>query len=140
MGASVKRHTLTEFGFYDLQITEEGRNDPLFAGLPDYHRVFHWHEDTFDLPAGAILLATSENTKNQAFRYGNRVYGLQYHIELDEPLFAAWLHEAMDSLKSDIIGSAVFTMPEQERVQHFSVYHEHSHILLKNFLKMNNLY
>lgn len=140
LGAGVKRHTHSEFGFYDLQITTEGRDDPLFAGLPDYHRVFHWHDDTFDLPTGAALLATSADTRNQAFRYGNRAYGLQYHIELDEPLFRAWLQEAMDRVESDRIDSAVFTISEQERRQRFSIYHEHSHILLKNFLKMSNLY
>ena len=59
LGGQVKLHTMTELGFFDVQLTEEGKRDPLFAGMPGYQKVFHWHEDTFDFPAAAVLLATS---------------------------------------------------------------------------------
>src|SRR5262249_48981469 len=65
-GGKVRKHTLTEFGFYEVQFTEQGKHDPLFAGFrTSYQTVVHWHEDTFDLPVGATLLATSETTQNQ---------------------------------------------------------------------------
>ena len=51
-----------------------------------------WHYDTFDLPAGATLLASSESYANQAFRLGAS-YGLQFHLEVDSPLFATWLDD-----------------------------------------------
>ena len=44
--------------------------------------VLHWHHDTFDLPAGAVLLASSDRYPHQAFRVGRRAYGLQFHVEL----------------------------------------------------------
>jgi GMP synthase (glutamine-hydrolysing) len=49
-------------------------------------KVFQWHGDTFDIPAGAVHLAASRLCVNQAFRYGENVYGLQFHLEVDEPM------------------------------------------------------
>src|SRR5438552_3238562 len=92
LGGIVKRHTTTEFGFYDVHFTDEGSSDPLYMGLPGQQKVFHWHEDTFDLPPGAVLLASNNNTRNQAFRYGNCAYGTQYHIELNNSLLDSWLY------------------------------------------------
>jgi GMP synthase (glutamine-hydrolysing) len=57
-------------------------DDPL-AGLPPEAHVLHWHGDTFDLPAGATLLASSAICRNQAFRLKRRLFGLQFHCEVD---------------------------------------------------------
>src|SRR5260370_1029739 len=78
LGAVVKKHTTPEIGFFEVPFTGEGETDPLYKGLSGYQKVFHWHGDTFDLPSGAVLLATNEHTKNQAFRYGHCAYGVQY--------------------------------------------------------------
>jgi GMP synthase-like glutamine amidotransferase len=58
-------------------------NDPLFGGL---HRftTLHWHGDTFDLPEGAVHLASSALYANQAFRVGERAWGIQFHPEVDQ--------------------------------------------------------
>jgi GMP synthase (glutamine-hydrolysing) len=53
-----------------------------FPGIPVQITSFHWHGDTFDLPAGAIPLAYSENTSNQAFLYKNNILGIQFHPEM----------------------------------------------------------
>ena len=53
--------------------------------------VYQWHTDVFDLPDGAVRLARSEQSENQAFRYGERAWGLQFHPEVDAPLFAGWM-------------------------------------------------
>ncbi len=139
LGASVKQHTITEIGFFDVQFTEMGKADPLYAGLPGHQKVFHWHEDIFDLPQGAILLATSENTANQAFRYG-RAYGIQYHIELSPQMLDIWLY--YPAFKQDMINSIgldAYHTIEQTRPIQYLTYHKHTWLLFENFLRINKL-
>lgn len=139
LGASVKQHTITEIGFFDVQLTEAGKADPLYAGLPGYQKVFHWHEDIFDLPQGAIHLATSKNTANEAFRY-RRAYGIQYHIELTPQVLDIWLHSP--ACKQDIIGSIgldAYLAIERTRSAQYSIYHRHTWVLFENFLRIHGL-
>jgi GMP synthase (glutamine-hydrolysing) len=140
LGGQTRLHTMTEIGFFDVSLTDLGQQDPLFSGLPGYQKVFHWHEDTFELPADAILLATHANTKNQAFRYGRRAYGLQYHIELDEDTLNFWLYEP--SLKESIIevmGLEAYQAIDQERPLSFPLYQQHTVLLFENFLRICDL-
>jgi len=140
LGAAVKLHTLKEVGFYDIALTEEGRKDALYQGLPGYQKVFHWHEDTFDLPQGAVLLATNEGTPHQAFRYGRRAYGLQYHIEVDPTMLDSWLrHSGTEHDIIDMVGIVAYNAITLERPIHFPVYHAHTRIVLKNFLTISGL-
>ncbi|MDB5439927.1 MAG: glutamine amidotransferase [Caulobacteraceae bacterium] len=78
-----------EIGFYPLRLTVVGANSPL-APL-EGREVLHWHGDTFDLPAGAERLASSALYENQAFRLGERILGLQFHIETDPAVLETWL-------------------------------------------------
>ena len=65
--------------------------DPVFGPLPLSPDVLEWHHDEIDrLPAGATLLASNPVYPNQAYRVGEHVYGLQFHIEPDEPLIRQW--------------------------------------------------
>jgi GMP synthase (glutamine-hydrolysing) len=65
--------------------------DPLFGPLPLSPDVLQWHHDEIDrLPAGATLLASSPSYPHQAYRIGEHVYGLQFHIEPDEALIRRW--------------------------------------------------
>ena len=140
LGGQVKQHTLTEIGFYNVPFTEAGKQDALFMGLPGYQKVFHWHEDAFELPPGSILLATNETTTNQTFRYGSRAYGLQYHIELNSELFDLWL--GLPEFQQEIIaaiGADAYTDIQQERSTHYQLYHHHTCILFENFLRISEL-
>jgi len=140
LGGTVERHTLTEIGFSEVQETDEGRRDPLYAGLAEQQLVYQWHEDTFTIPPGAVRLATSEKTTNQAFRYGRATYGLQYHIELTPEMLDTWLHEP--SLKEEIIGALGETEYEriiQERPQYFTDYHRNTRRMFENFLRIAGL-
>jgi len=140
LGGQVKLHTMTELGFFDVQLTEEGKRDPLFAGMPGYQKVFHWHEDTFDLPAAAVLLATSENTQNQAFRYGQHAYGLQYHIEVDDTMLNTWLYTpAMQESMLETLGRDAYQALEKERLSQMPLYQEHTRLMVKNFLRASSL-
>ena len=59
--------------------------------LENTRPIFEWHSDTFELPSGCELLASSRSCPNQAFRHGENVYGFQFHMEVDGPLVERWL-------------------------------------------------
>ena len=78
LGARVYPAPAKEIGWGELQLSEAGRNGPLrhFTGVP----VLHWHGDTFDLPQGAELLASTEICPNQAFSFGRQALACQFHL------------------------------------------------------------
>jgi GMP synthase (glutamine-hydrolysing) len=83
-------------GFNALHPTPAASEDPLMSVFSDGDVVFHWHEDTFDLPEGATLLATGDPVRTQAFRYGDRAWGTQFHLEVDRAEIDLWLKTAGD--------------------------------------------
>lgn len=87
LGAGVKPGT-KELGFSTLTLTDAGADSPLkhLKGVP----VLHWHGDTFDIPAGAELLASTDICRNQAFAIGRNALGLQCHPEGDFPALEDW--------------------------------------------------
>jgi GMP synthase (glutamine-hydrolysing) len=91
LGARVYPSGIKEIGWYDLMPTADAANDPLLHHLRPGEKVFQWHGDTFDLPKGAVHLASSALCTNQAFRYGENAYALQFHLEVDGPMIDDWL-------------------------------------------------
>lgn len=92
LGAPVTKNPEKEIGWYEVMPTEAGRADPLVGNFAARERIFQWHGDTFAIPHGAVHLARSPLCENQAFRYGENAYGLQFHLEVDEPMIRRWLH------------------------------------------------
>ena len=90
LGAKVFPGHGAEIGFGAIELTEAGRKDALLTGLGGHLPAFHWHGDTFTLPQGAVLLASSPMYPHQAFRLGSRAYGFQFHIEPDTDTWTAW--------------------------------------------------
>lgn len=90
-----------EIGWEPISLTMEGRVDPVISPLAQLAAVFHWHGETFDLPPGAMRLAFSALTLNQAFRLGRCAYGLQFHLEVDAPMIVSWLAEYPNDLAPD---------------------------------------
>jgi GMP synthase (glutamine-hydrolysing) len=86
-----------EVGFQTVHPTKAAADDALLSAYSDGDRVFQWHEDTFELPAGATLLATGDDVPHQAFRVGDLAWGIQFHFEVDGAELEEWLDEA-DSL------------------------------------------
>lgn len=99
LSARVYKAPAKEIGWYDLSLTEEGVRDPLFSPFPKTFPVFQWHGDTFDLPNGAKLIATSSPVQNQAFRYGENAYGLQFHLEVTEEMIREWMKKYEEEFK-----------------------------------------
>ncbi len=92
LGANVRPNNVREIGWYHLHPTAAAGGDPLCRHLDGSQYVFQWHAYTFDLPPGAIHLASTPTCPNQGFRYGDGAYGLQFHLEADEHLIQRWLH------------------------------------------------
>ena len=90
LGAEVVACPAPEVGLLPVFITEAGAADPVFAGLPRELLTLQWHGDTFSLPDGAVLLASSPAYPNQAFRCGRYAYGVQFHLELSREMAAEW--------------------------------------------------
>jgi len=90
LGGKVVRGPLPEVGILPVHATPEALVDPVFAGLAWPRPTLQWHQDTFDLPEGATLLATSPAYPNQAFRVGDVAYGVQFHVEVDEEMADEW--------------------------------------------------
>jgi len=78
LGAKVFRNPVKEIGWFPIEGVKA--NSSSFA-FPQATEVFHWHGETFDLPPGATLLASSKGCTNQAFQLGRSVIGLQFHLE-----------------------------------------------------------
>ena len=90
-GERVQPNDEFEFGFPAIEITPEGREDPLLAGLAPRQRIMQWHEDTFGVPAGAVRLMIGSACKNQAFRLGRTAYAFQCHWEVSMDLAKDWV-------------------------------------------------
>lgn len=82
LGARVCANREKEIGWFPVTRTGAAMQTALGECLPERFTPFHWHGDTFDLPAGAVQLARSEACENQAFLYRNRILGLQFHLEM----------------------------------------------------------
>lgn len=90
LGAHVRKAEIPEIGWIDLQ-TEAGALVPEWFGERSSLRVFQWHSDSFDLPQGASLLASSTYCRNQAYLYRGRHLGMQFHCEVKVDMIRQWL-------------------------------------------------
>jgi GMP synthase-like glutamine amidotransferase len=95
LGAEVTTGPFPEIGLGEVTLTADGRRDPVTG--PEYGGLaatdlpcVHWHRDTFSMPTGAVHLAATRVFPHQAFRWGDRAYGLQCHVEVDREVARAW--------------------------------------------------
>jgi len=97
LGARVYPGPEKEIGWYKVDVTGEGEKDPVFKTLllkgEKKAEVFQWHGDTFDLPEGSVRLASSTLYENQAFRWGEKAYALQFHIEVTPEIIEDWFRD-----------------------------------------------
>lgn len=91
-GAKVKKAPQREIGWHKVNLTDAARTDALFQNLPLQLEVFQWHQDMFEIPKGAQLLAASDTCPYQAFRFGRDAYGLQFHIEVTPQMVESWVN------------------------------------------------
>lgn len=91
LDAAVMKAPVREVGFEPIHPTAAAADDALVSHLADGDMEFQWHMDTFALPAGAILLAAGDRVENQAYRIGDRTWGLQFHLEIVRDEMEMWL-------------------------------------------------
>lgn len=99
LGARVYTGPAPEVGVGRVALTRAGRGDPVFGALPAGFEALHWHSDTFELPADAVLLATSPQYDHQVFRW-NSSYGVQCHLEASPEMAGTWL--ALDAYRTSL--------------------------------------
>jgi GMP synthase (glutamine-hydrolysing) len=91
LDAEVVKAPVREVGFEPIHPTESAGEDPLLSHYRESDVGFQWHMDTFELPDGAQLLVTGDQVRNQAYRVGDRTWGVQYHFEVDGAEIRSWL-------------------------------------------------
>lgn len=130
LGARIRKSAIEEIGWYDLELGETARGDALFEGLPCRIEVFQWHGDTFDLPIGAVPLI-SGNGLNQAFRFNDNVWGVQFHLEIDACMIGSWTGEYLGG--GDLLSARQAMLSRHALVEKELL--GHANRVYENFLK-----
>jgi GMP synthase-like glutamine amidotransferase len=113
LGTKVYPNRTKEIGWFPIELTEAGQRSPLFGFLPARLEVFHWHGDTFDLPAGSVHIARSEACTHQAFVYNERAIGLQFHLEST----AEGVQALIENCSGELTNSRYIQAPSQLNAQ-----------------------
>ncbi|MGO8993736.1 MAG: type 1 glutamine amidotransferase [Polyangiaceae bacterium] len=112
LGARVTRAAKREIGWRDVRLRDAARDDRLWKGSPPSFAPLHWHGDVFDLPGKAVSLASSKETEHQAFRFGDKTWGLLFHLEMrpaDVETMATRFAEDLTAAglrREDVVGTA----------------------------------
>ncbi len=145
-----------EFGFAPVNLPFPGGTDPIVFGLRDGAEMFHWHFDTFDLPklptlpnppappappppTGNVLISSTRICKNQAFRFKNRIYGFQYHVEFDIPTIEATLAHAGDAVKTHLGADGLQRLAADIQGK-YPTYARLGNRVLRNFIQFLKVY
>lgn len=114
LGAKVTRNAHREIGWFPLQINPQSTH-PVANILAKCNKVFHWHGDTFALPANAQLIASSEACEHQAYIIDNQIYGFQFHLETTEKSASALIQNCAEDLdNSTYVQTAEEIMSDKE--------------------------
>jgi GMP synthase (glutamine-hydrolysing) len=97
LGATLHPGTADEVGIGTVNVVTDDR---IFGSAGDTVSVFHWHHDVVEAPAGATVLASTDQTPNQAFRIGNQTFSTQFHVEVDRHMLDRWL--AVDQMADEL--------------------------------------
>ncbi len=99
LGARITSGPRFEIGMIPIQLTEEGKCDPVFSGMPHTFSVFQWHGEGFSAPPEAVTLAASSDFPVQAFKVAERVYALLFHLEMEEEGIMHLCRECPDDVR-----------------------------------------
>jgi GMP synthase (glutamine-hydrolysing) len=105
LGGSVRKGSRKEIGWAPVVLSDAATADPLFRHAPQSWMVFHWHGDQITPPPDAVVLASTEITSCQAFRYGRSSYGLQFHPEVTDAIVNGMIEDFVDELAEEGISA-----------------------------------
>ena len=136
-GARVTSSPNKEIGFFQARLSGDGQRDVLFQGLQERLEVFQWHEDMWELPSGASLLASSQGCPHQAFKVGPCAYGIQFHMEVTEPTIREWIGEYFT-------GKNAYEAKQKEKIlkdysEYKNSFHRMAETMYTNFLNVMDL-
>lgn len=153
-GAKVYKNEVPELGWGPVTFPFPGGTEPMVMGLVDGSPMFHWHFDTFDLPrlpaptnpppgppppTGNALLSSSAKCKNQAFRFKTRLFGFQYHFELDRVGIDNLIAGNREELKQ-ALGSEGEQTIRSDTEKHYARYARLGDRILGNFVQFLKVY
>ena len=146
---------LPEMGWGPVMFPFPGGTEPIVFGTVDGTPMFHWHFDTFDLPkfppppgppapgppppTGNALLSATRNCRNQAFRFKNRQFGFQYHLELDRPGIDALVAGNREQL-IQVLGQDGEAKIKADTDLHYSRYERVTNKIIQNFVQFLRAY
>jgi GMP synthase (glutamine-hydrolysing) len=133
--SKVKAGHAKEIGWRPIRLDQSAEADPVFAGMEEEFSVFHWHGDTFDLPDGATLLASSEMYANQAFCLNQNCYAFQFHIEVTETMIQEWCAAYPDDLKAMHFSEASIPVGCVECQGRITPLHERARRIFLNYFR-----
>jgi GMP synthase-like glutamine amidotransferase len=113
LGARVTRNSVPEIGWHPVEVTSSDAAKRWFDSLPATFPVYHWHGETFELPAGAVHLLRSTDCRNQAFALGKHL-ALQCHVEMTPGMIAEWIERAHDLEPSRTVQSGAEMLRDVE--------------------------
>ncbi len=98
LGSRVYKGKKKEIGWHPVTLSDGSRRDSVWQGCQPVFVAFHWHGDVFDLPRGAVHLASSKLTPTQAFLHSSNAYGILFHIETTSELVEGMINAFPDEL------------------------------------------
>lgn len=147
---------IPEFGWGPVMFPFPGGTEPIVFGMTDGAPMFHFHDDTFELPrlpapatpppppappppTGNALLSSSKLCKNQAFRFKNRLFGFQYHFELTEKDLEGWCQAGQEDL-TRVLGRDGVNKVRDDSKKFYPRYARLGERLVKNFVQFLRAY
>jgi len=136
LGGVVGLMASPEVGIMEIDLTPEGLGDPLFAGSPARAQCLQWHScAVLKMPEGGIGLARSPACAVQAFRVGERAYGVQYHMELTATTVSQWARvPAYAAVLEKALGAGALARLERAAARRMSVFNREARRLYDNFM------
>lgn len=138
-GADVYKGKKKEIGWYTVELTDEGKRDGLFIGLPDELTVFQWHGDTWGQISNlsSKCLASSELFAHQIIKVGKNAYGLQFHLEVTEEMIRDWIDvndKELSSVKSYIHPEEII----KDTPKHINTIHKFGDAVFSKFFNLTH--
>ena len=131
-GSQVRPAERAEVGWHEVALNDQGAADPVLGALPPRVTAFQWHYYTYELPSGAVELATSAAAR-QAYRLGDRTWGVQFHPEVERHMLDHWFDMGREELGKPIEEIAA------ETDLHLGTWNEHGRALCSAFLDAQGL-
>lgn len=137
LGGTCDRLDPPEIGVLDVQLTDAGINDPIFADMPATQRALQWHSvQVTECPSNTTILAESNVCANQAMRVGSNAWSMQYHVEVEPDTVSTWSQvPAYRQALINTLGEAALPTMLADATEQLPSFMRNSEILYRNFMR-----